>query len=467
MLMPGRVEGWPAGTQRAANPAQRLLSRAVGWWDASFYREGDRFLRNRGTGRELLDLRLGSSFTANSNDPQYLPAEDVGYAYLTGSGNTLSVPSEVALDTADLDIRMLVALDQYTPGSTVSLAQRVSGSTGWQLRLLNTSRLNIIIWTSGGTSLNLSSSATASNLMSAKSEDGKPIWLRVTFDADDGAGSYILRWYTSADGTTWTQLGGDLSSAAVTIAHATSSALVAAANGKVYRLQQLDGIGGTTVLDIDCDAITSGSATSFTAVTNQTVTITRSTSGRKSVAMPSRWNGGRACFLLGTDDFLQVQDTWQHQLLKTDLGDALTVVLVSREWGTPSFAPLIAKQDNVQAQWIGWTLFSNGTNVHFYQSDGAVTVSPGATFSYGATRVAVGRRFPVERVSQMRTEASTSPVPATSAQATINSPSQRLTVGKSSTAPGYSHYEFTAAAVFRRALTADEIATISRHYTGA
>ena len=119
MLMPGRVEGWPAGTQRAANAAERLLSQAVAWWDVGQYRDGDRFLRNRGTGGELLDLRLGSSIVANSNDPLYLAPEDRGYVYLPGvAGNNLTAPDDNSLDiTGDIDVRAQIAMDDWTPGA--------------------------------------------------------------------------------------------------------------------------------------------------------------------------------------------------------------------------------------------------------------------------------------------------------------------------------------------------------------
>jgi hypothetical protein len=55
---------------------------------------------------------------------------------------------------------------------------------------------------------------------------------------------------------------------------------------------------------VDTSVITTGAATSFTAVTGQTVTINRSTSGRKTVAVT------QPTWLFGTDDYMEVNNRY-------------------------------------------------------------------------------------------------------------------------------------------------------------
>jgi len=477
-MLPGRIEGYPQGSQRSANTAERLLSQAVGWWDAAAYRDGDRLLRNRGVAGELLDLQLGSSDrVATTNDPLFLAPEDTGFVYLPGvTGNTLRVPDENALDiTGDIDIRFQASFDSWPqPNLTEYVGKwRSAGDLGGYVFGQSGNNLFFTWYAADGTG-----AGTATSTAAPVVTPGIPTWLRATLDVDNGAGTpqYEVRFFTSLDGVNWTQVGTTVTgTTGVTSIGAGTRALDIGSRagadrtitGKVYAAQIWDGIegsGGTKVLDVDCDAITDGSATSFTAVTNQTVTINRSTSNRKAVAVPRRNGGGRSLFLLGADDYMQVQNTWQHQLLKTEPGDALTVVLVSREWATASFAPFISKQSNLSGVHVGWTLYSNGTSIFLYQSDGLLVLQPQVTWSPGATRVAVGQRFPVERITQIRTEQFTSSPVATSAQATINSPLQRLTIGKMSGVVTYSNLEFIAAAIFRKALTPDEIKTITDYY---
>ena len=349
MMEPGRVRGWPRGTQVGANAAQRLLSRAVGWWDASFYTPGDRFLRNRGTGSELLDLRLGSSFAPNSNDPLFLAPEDRGYVYLPGvAGNSLSM-------TAPATATQFIAypLDQSTATTT-------GAATG------------------GAT-------------------------------------------FTFSTVGSW------------------------------RRIELLD--ASNVVLDtIDCDVITTGSATSFLSVGNQTVTINRSTTGRKAVAMPSRWNGGRPCFLFGTDDYMEVQDTWQHQMLNFRQGDSLTVLAAYR---APSFT---ANQQVLSkgATGAGYNLRSGaGTPANGIGSAGA---DPFVLRSAGLSVHAVV--CTPDRVTAVVNSVSAS----TETYPPVNlSNADSFRIGRSSGVV-YQDFEFTAAAVFRRALTADDIALITRHY---
>lgn len=470
MLLPGRVEGWPAGTQRAANAAERLLSQAVAWWDVGQYRDGDRFLRNRGTGGELLDLRLGSALAPNSNDPLFLPVEDQGYAYLPGVGsNFLSVPDEAALDiTGDIDLRARIALDDWTSSAqaVISKYTTTGNQRSYILYVSGTGAL-VLDWSADGTT---SIVKTSTAVLTAS--DGNPLWVRATLDVNNGAAGNDVKFWTSDDGSIWTQLGATVTTAGTTSIYTSTTPVLVGLwgvaglplSGKVYRAQVLNGIDGTTVLDIDCDAITSGSATTFTALTGQTVTINRATSGRKSVAVPPRSRGGQPVMLLGTDDYLEVQDNWQHGLLNFGQGDSFTVLAVVRQWATASFAALVSKGSGLAAANVGWTLYANAATAGLYLGDGTAEVAETQALTLGALSTIAGvRSVAADTAATYVNGVSTAPTTDTT---TRTSNAVALRVGRLGGAGNYADVEFAAAAIFRRALTPAEITALSNYFTG-
>jgi hypothetical protein len=473
MLLPGRVEGWPAGTQRAANAAERLLSQAVAWWDVGQYRDGDRFLRNRGTGAELLDLRLGSALAPNSNDPLFLPVDDRGYVYLPGvASNFLSVPDEAALDiTGDIDIRAQVALDDWTPSATQLILSKLNNTGDQRSYTVNIRTTGVVrlSWSTDG-----AGTVNADSTVAPTVADGAALWVRATLDVDNGASGYDVKFFTSSDGVTWTQLGTTVTGVGVTSIFASTTAVRLGQDfgstvmaGKFYRAQVLNGIDGTTVLDIDCDAITSGSATTFTALTGQTVTINRSTSGRKSVAVPDRANRGASVMLLGADDYLEVQDNWQHGLLNFRQGDSFTVVAVIRQWATPiTNRAIVGKYDATGI--AGYRLRQSATafaTVAEIGSGGSSANDVGTSTSSGtlASYAAVADRSANVITAYANGTPSGSPTNIAAIGSLVTT--QPLYVGRADTAI-FTETEFYAAAIFRRALSPAEITALSNYFTG-
>lgn len=245
-------------------------------------------------------MRMGSSTAPNSNDPLLLRPADAGYVYLPGiAGNYLSVPDEAALRvTGDLDARAL-----FRPG----LAWTATSSDNGFVARYGTVAARSFSFYSGYNSVpgqliltwyddagaTFNAYSTAAPNYPAETQ----LWVRATLDLDNGAGKYEVKFFTSLDGSAWVQLGNTVTGAATTTLRAgTSAAEVGSrvngawspALGKVLRAQIFNGIDGTMVLDVDCDAITDGSQTSFLARTGQLVTINRATTGRKAVAMPSK-----------------------------------------------------------------------------------------------------------------------------------------------------------------------------------
>lgn len=472
-LMPPRIEGWPRGVVPSGN-AEALLETAVAYWDASKYRPGDRFLRNQGVAGELLDLRLGSSVVANTNDPLWLGPEATGYVYLPGVGvNNLTVPHSAGTQSGDvLDVRVDIEADNWTSGglmagkSTGAAAATASwivgNTTSNRQYFLVSDGTNTILWRP--TILNAAPFTTSTRLR-----------LRFTYTRNTGSGSYAMGIDYSTDFgtalsaiTSWTNITSTTSASIGAMldvnAVVTLGAEAATAAGFAGRYRGLVlAVNGTTILDIDCDAITSGSQTSFTATTGQTVTINRSTSGRKSVAMPSRWNGGRPCFLFGTDDYMEVQDAWQHQLLNFGQGDSFTVLAVARRWDTQATEVMISKKMDTTASSAGWiALFASANRYSFYPSDGITRTALDNSAASSAARLAtVGVVDTPSRTVSASVNNTRTSFALLSSGAIGNA--LPVYVGRTHGST-FSAMEFTAAAVFRRALTSAEITTLSTYW---
>jgi hypothetical protein len=328
--------------------------------------------------------------------------------------------------------------------------------------------------------LRLTWSADGTNTLNATSPvltaaAGSALWVRVTLDVDNGTGGYDAKFFTSDDGVTWAQFGSTITGGSTTSIFASTfnvniaRFVTSVFGGKVYRAQIWDGIeenSGTKVLDVDCDAITDGSATSFQALTGQTVTINRRNAGRKSVAVPRRNGGGRSLFLLGTDDYFECVHNWQHQLLNFAQGDSLSIVAVVRLWNNViSAGRIIGKYDT--AGGAGWAV-SSTTTTH----GATITAADGVTSQTAATAASTNGAFRVFSGTLDRAAQRITPY-LNDAAGTFGTLSNGglvnvlpLRIGRQSgDSTTYQNLEVTAAAVFRRPLTASEIATITTYYT--
>jgi len=121
-----------------------------------------------------------------------------------GTGFGYQLPSTVvSTPPTDLDISMLVSLDNWTPATNQTPVGHDGGAglRGWWLTVATTGRLQIT-WSNDGTALNTVASSVAPTVA-----NGASLWIRGTLQVNDGAGNRVIKFYTSADGATWTQLG--------------------------------------------------------------------------------------------------------------------------------------------------------------------------------------------------------------------------------------------------------------------
>lgn len=195
------------------------------------------------------------------------------------SGNYASTPDSATLDiTGDIDIRILMAPNDWTPSAINGLASKWVDATQRSFVFnLNTNGTFSLFWSSTGANL-LSSTSTAATGF----DDGSPHWIRVTLDVDNGASGRTTTFYTSEDGTTWTQLGATVVSTTTSIFASTSALAICTdrsgggttfLEGKLYRAQIYSGIDGTLAADFNPNDTTAGDTSFASIATGETWTI--------------------------------------------------------------------------------------------------------------------------------------------------------------------------------------------------
>ena len=395
--------------------AENLLKQAVWWIDSAHSGSSGQAIQNLGWGGAALNATAGSTTSADSNDPKYLPWDGTNYVYQPGTviNNNLSIPDSATLDiTGDIDIRAQVALDDWTPtgGQVIVTKDDITGAlartqASYNLVVNASGTLGFQWFTDGTTVSRIIKDSTVAPTVT----DGAPLWIRATLDVDNGASGNDVKFFTSNDGITWTQLGTTVTTAGVTSIYAGTtevrigqvgtygSELLA---GKIYRAQILNGIDGVPVLDVDTSVIASGSATSFTALTGQTVTINRSTAGRKTTVVT------HPVWLFGTDDYMEVNNRW---LERTTANYLYLPGVASNYASTPDSAALsitgdidlrakIALDDytsvnnqGIVGKWSGGNrsyflqVNSDGTLAFRFSADGSTLITRNSTVATGIT----------------------------------------------------------------------------------
>lgn len=218
------------------------------------------------------------------NAVQPLVAKYSGEVYLGLPGAATayaSTPhsSALATITVDLDVRVRLAMDDWTPASTVGVLTKDAGDDengAWKLEVLATGHLRLV-FTSDILAEEAMDSTAATGLAA-----GATKWIRATLDGNDGAGNHVARFYTSDDGSTWAQLGSAVTVAdVIAINNATTARLQvsgaqgeedAPLTGKVYYAEVRASIDGTVIAKLDVAAHEPGS-TSVTSSTGEVWTI--------------------------------------------------------------------------------------------------------------------------------------------------------------------------------------------------
>jgi hypothetical protein len=423
---------------------------------------------NLGTAGSVLDAQYGSTTGADTNDPLLLEHDGTNYLYLPGSsGNYASLPDANFMPVADWEciVGMAPGSDWATTSFGAFCGNTNQTSTGFRFSTGNgVPRLALSWWDTGTASFR----TVGANADSAAGTDLR--YVRVTLDVDNGAAGCDTAFYTgSTVSGPWTQIGTTVTTATVANPGYSAAAGQGFGIGSQKGDQFQNGLlgsyhrvvirsAGATIADINfTTGITSGGQTTFTESSSNaaTVTINRSTSGRKSVAVV------RDVWLFGTDDYMQVAD---NDLLDFGASDSFTVVAVTRSWATGGGGQtVIAKQNLPGGTNAGYSLYRLTGGIVATVADGSV-----APFTQTAD-VALGSLAVSSFVRDVAADL-IRPYMGTTALATATDTTtgslanaQPLQVGRGGVGI-YADMELLGVAVFRRALSADELTSIANYY---
>lgn len=184
--------------------------------------------------------------------PIQVGSAGLGYAEIAAAGtDKMYIVNTTALQiTGDLDLRIHCALDDYINGAEQSLLSKLggAGTRSWQWYISSTGKPTFYFSVNGTDLITKTSTAALSTT------NGDEVYLKMTLDVDNGAGGYDIAFYTSTDGTTWTQLGTTVTTAGTITLNANTSDIeissrgaATRAAGKFYSTEIRNGIDGTLV----------------------------------------------------------------------------------------------------------------------------------------------------------------------------------------------------------------------------
>jgi lysophospholipase L1-like esterase len=189
--------------------------------------------------------------------PTVIQAGPLGDRYINFTGASFNwslPPTAVATPPTDLDVTALVSFDNWVPVSNEPICGHDGGpgARGWWLDVQTNGKLELV-WSSDGTALITQQSTVAPTVA-----NGAKLWVRATLDVDDGAGNHVIKFYTSIDGATWTQLGTTITTAGTTSVNNPTTDYTLGGRGvgavflagKLYEVRIRSGINGHTILPV-------------------------------------------------------------------------------------------------------------------------------------------------------------------------------------------------------------------------
>jgi hypothetical protein len=200
-------------------------------------------------------------------------------------GNYASTPDSKLLDiTGDIDIRARLAADDWTTDGVV-----VSKWAGFGTYFLAIRNGGLLQLSHDDGSVQHHTQSTAAAPFAA----GEIGWIRAVLDVNNEAKQWIVTFFTSHNGTTWTQLGAAVvTGGGVTEIDATTDPLfigqpaasVQAVTGKVYRVLIYNGIGGTLVFDADFSSLPVGTTSLLDQASGAVITISQTGAPQAEIA---------------------------------------------------------------------------------------------------------------------------------------------------------------------------------------
>lgn len=394
----------------------------------------------------------------DTNDPLWLPWNGENYVYFPGANNNSITTTGSLSDFPTNGVQVEVDIDY---GSSAWTSRQgifwFAGSAAGSSRSVEVST-----WATGGFLLAYGDGVVASDyaIFSASPLTGRQRW-RFTADAATPARIYTAE-YWNGSGWTLHQTKTDTDATAVTAIDAINTQPIigttnTAPTGRIYSVDVRDGALASLFNWRASDMTQTGGVSG-----GRTWTVNRASSGRKTAVVT------RPIWLLGTDDYLEVAD---NDLLDLDDTSGLSAVIVMRQHGTQAnFGQYLCKL-SAGAVGPGWVLQHDGTasgQAYAAVSDGTNTVTTQAhTGAYAPGNLTVLTFTQDETTDRLNfynnnvpsgTDLSTFAVGA-------GGNTSPLRIGAASPTAGfYADMELLAVGIFRRALSATEIAQIVTYY---
>jgi hypothetical protein len=152
----------------------------------------------------------GTTVQTGSGGDYYIEA-------IAGAGNvTVTLPILTGqMFSGDLEVFAKISTPDWTPASPIQIlnCSNASNKSAFSFRLDSSGKLHFY-WAS----VNGLASPDKSKLSTVATgfSDGATGWVKATLDLDNGASGHDVKFWTSLDGETWTQLGSTITTAGIT-----------------------------------------------------------------------------------------------------------------------------------------------------------------------------------------------------------------------------------------------------------
>ena len=418
-------------------------------------------------------------------DIDFTQQNDFTSSFTCTTGQTVTVTAANAVDTNDPYLSVHRGNDYtYFPGITgniVTAAWSTSAFTtcSWRMRVRLDSLPGSVLAIAGADStygtiqidtigrLVVGHRDAATNLIGAQwstipvpSLIGNDIWLRCDLDTTTATCTYYYSLDNTNDETlvTWSLVGtpvvgsfaGNTPDPKANILFGSNSVGLAGHPVKMY--------AGSFYTNGTCKVSWRTVNKVPTLITGSTLTVNRSTSGRKTVEVT------QSCWLLGTDDYLEVAD---NDLLDFNNIDH-TVLVITRWWNTAVLYGAVVVKNQTAPFNDGWTLAqNNGSGIfpmYFEDEVGSIDVmgcdnaaTQGQLFLFAGIREGTVNKNYVNNTMTS--------VSAPDVSDLRNSGVMRI--GSTPFNAYYADMELFAVYIFRKALTAAEIAAGVQYWNAA
>lgn len=242
------------------------------------------------------DYFLWNDTSQQYDQPVRMETGTAGAAHiLTGSAETswtLQIADSAATSPAgDMDVRVKLNLNGSAFSAQGAIASKfgVAGNRTWRLEMLTAGKMYFETSADGTTLIGHTSTAALSG-----SQLTSDIWVRATIDVDNGTGGHDVIFYTSTNGSTWTQLGSTVTTAGTTSLYNSTSTTQFIGRGtssmaqqdhaiKFFEFEVYGSLDGTSrVIDVDVGAMFNRSnvtSNTFVDDVGNTVTVAYNDNG--------------------------------------------------------------------------------------------------------------------------------------------------------------------------------------------